>query len=61
MNRITFVLVLLIAILTAFRTIPFDRIRIMPECTEDVSIYGSGDFQEGLWDHYNCGPAWDDL
>ena len=32
----------------------------MPRCVEDVVIVGTGDFENGRWDAYTCGPAADD-
>ena len=28
-----------------------------PRCHEDQSIQGMGDFKDGLWDYYLCGPV----
>jgi len=35
--------------------------RTVPQCAEDVFILGVGDFVEGRWSSYVCGPALDDL
>ncbi len=32
----------------------------MPQCQEDVVLVGQGDFIEGRWTYYTCGPALDD-
>lgn len=32
----------------------------IPECQEDAVLIGAGDFQNGTWDYYVCGPAVDD-
>lgn len=29
-------------------------------CAEDVVLIGVGDFENGRWSHYQCGPALDD-
>lgn len=34
---------------------------IVPACAEDVVLVGIGDFADGRWDAYVCGPARDDL
>jgi hypothetical protein len=33
---------------------------IMPRCSEDVVVIGQGDYNDGLWTSYTCGPAVDD-
>jgi len=35
--------------------------RPVPACQEDQSLIGAGDFRDGRWDAYVCGPAVDDL
>lgn len=32
----------------------------MPRCSEDAIIIGGGDFVDGRWTYYSCGPARDD-
>lgn len=32
----------------------------LPQCQEDVVIVGVGDFENGRWSDYECGPAVDD-
>jgi|GEM_PF-5413948 len=32
----------------------------LPRCVEDAVIIGSGDFVDGLWSTYICGPSVDD-
>lgn len=32
----------------------------MPRCTEDAVLVGAGDFENGRWDRYACGPSVDD-
>lgn len=29
-------------------------------CQEDQVLVGGGDFEDGRWDYYECGPAVDD-
>ena len=31
-----------------------------PRCQEDAVIIGQGDFDDGRWEYYTCGPALDD-
>ena len=33
----------------------------MPQCQEDQVLLGTGDFNEGRWSSYECGPAADDF
>ncbi len=33
----------------------------IPRCAEDVVVLGVGQFDNGLWTHYVCGPALDDF
>ena len=35
--------------------------RIVPACQEDSVLIGAGQFENGRWDYYECGPAVDDL
>ncbi len=37
-----------------------DHIVTFPQCQEDVVLVGIGDFEDGRWDSYICGPAVDD-
>ncbi len=32
----------------------------LPQCQEDVVLVGIGNFENGRWDSYICGPAVDD-
>jgi len=34
--------------------------RTVPQCAEDAVIIGTGDFDNGRWTQYICGPALDD-
>lgn len=33
----------------------------MPRCQEDQVLIGVGQFENGYWDSYECGPAADDF
>jgi hypothetical protein len=33
----------------------------IPVCEEDAVLVGAGDFIDGTWSRYECGPAVDDL
>ena len=35
--------------------------RTVPTCPEDAVLVGAGQFENGRWDYYECGPAVDDL
>lgn len=32
----------------------------MPRCEEDAVIVGNGEFADGYWSRYECGPSLDD-
>ena len=32
----------------------------IPECPEDATLVGLGEFDNGTWYYYQCGPAVDD-
>ena len=34
---------------------------VIPKCQEDVVLVGMGNFEDGRWDYYTCGPALDDF
>lgn len=34
---------------------------VVPTCVEDVVVLGTGNFDNGVWDRYVCGPALDDF
>jgi hypothetical protein len=36
-------------------------IRPTPKCAEDVVLQGTGEFINGRWEGFECGPARDDL
>lgn len=33
----------------------------VPQCAEDVVLVGQGEFENGQWQYYTCGPALDDF
>lgn len=33
---------------------------MLPRCTEDAVLVGTGSFDDGRWTEYQCGPAVDD-
>ena len=33
----------------------------IPECQEDAVLLGAGQFENGTWDYYTCGPSVDDF
>lgn len=33
----------------------------VPQCAEDAVLIGAGDFNDGRWERYECGPAVDDF
>ena len=33
----------------------------IPECQEDAVLLCAGQFQNGTWDYYTCGPSADDF
>ena len=35
--------------------------RVLPRCPEDAVLVGAGQFKNGRWDFYECGPAVDDM
>lgn len=37
------------------------NMKSMPACTEDATIIGQGEYTNGRWDYYVCGPVYDDL
>lgn len=32
----------------------------VPRCVEDAVIVGFGEFENGYWEYYQCGPSRDD-
>ena len=49
---------LIFALLLA--TLRLQTTRRIPQCYEDAVLVGIGDFDNGRWDTYVCGPALDD-
>ena len=37
------------------------EIPLVSRCQEDVTLIGQGDFVDGQWSYYVCGPALDDF
>jgi hypothetical protein len=37
-----------------------ERVRPFPRCAENSTIVGRGEFDEGYWEWYECGPTLDD-
>ena len=37
------------------------RLMYIPQCHEDAVIVGIGDFENGRWTEYICGPSLDDF
>lgn len=35
-------------------------VHVLPDCPEDAVLIGHGQFENGRWDTYGCGPARDD-
>lgn len=33
----------------------------VPSCQEDEILVGTGEFHNGYWTHYECGPTFDDI
>ena len=53
--------VLTVAIFTILTMSLPDPIPTVPQCQEDQVIVGQGQFNDGYWDYYTCGPALDDF
>ena len=51
------VLIILVWVLGGVLT----SIPLVPRCAEDTVVVGQGDFEEGRWSYYICGPALDDF
>ena len=52
-------LVLILIILAFVVAIPLLAVDTMPYCSEDEAIMGIGEFENGRWSAYVCGPALD--
>lgn len=61
MNKITTALLILLVILIAFIFASNCGDSSIPKCAEDVVVIGVGQFDNGYWTDYICGPALDDF
>lgn len=60
-RRIVCILLILVAFhLGYFAAVEVTVTSPMPRCQEDVVIIGYGQFDNGVWSDYACGPAVDD-
>jgi hypothetical protein len=50
----------IVGLLLAASTLSGSPMRPVPSCYEDQVLVGTGDFEDGRWDAYWCGPAVDD-
>jgi len=55
------VLLLLVLLLVAAGAMYVPMLRSVPACAEDVTLIGAGEFSDGRWEYYVCGPAVDDF
>lgn len=55
------VLVLCIILLASYAVLVGSLTRVVPTCSEDAVLVGCGDFENGRWTYYICGPAVDDF
>jgi len=55
------ILLLLVLLLVAAGTMYAPMLRSVPTCAEDVVLIGAGEFSDGRWDYYVCGPAVDNF
>ena len=53
-------IVLLIAVGAGDASAGRGNLRPVPRCFEDSVLIGTGQFSQGRWTHYVCGPAVDD-
>lgn len=52
----------IVALLAALTALTAATARpIIPACPEDAMLVGTGQFADGRWDAYVCGPAVDDV
>ena len=62
MRRIILTIAATFAIATAgASSLMLTREDIIPKCPEDAVLIGTGNFEDGRWDRYTCGPAVDDF
>ncbi len=55
LSLIIIALVFLLTLSIALRLNP-----TLPRCYEDAVLVGAGQFENGQWDNYICGPSFDD-
>ena len=58
-----FALILCVVLVFLLGLVAFDLtpIRMTPSCWEDSVLVGVGDFENGRWTEYRCGPSLDDF
>jgi hypothetical protein len=56
-----FIIALSILVLAFSASLYLAHLTHIPKCQEDVVLVGIGDFEDGRWDSYICGPAVDDF
>lgn len=56
MTRLLAAVLFAVAVLAAASTAA-----TLPQCEEDAVLIGTGDFDNGRWSAYMCGPAVDDF
>ena len=62
MKEITgFIIAISFFVLAITAAMYLERLMTIPQCYEDVVLVGIGDFENGRWDSYICGPAVDDF
>jgi len=59
-TAIALLLTVLLLITLSLLIIHLYTIYSIPQCSEDAVIVGVGDFVNGRWSQYVCGPALDD-
>lgn len=61
-DRMTKLLLLALTLIVIVTIIAMIKpMRLVPACHEDVVLIGYGDFENGQWSNYSCGPAIDDF
>jgi len=55
------ILLLLVLLLVAVGAMYVPTLRSVPTCAEDVVLIGAGEFHNGRWEYYVCGPAVDNF
>ena len=58
-----FALMICVILVFILGLIAFDLtpVRMTPSCWEDSVLVGVGDFENGRWEEYRCGPSLDDF